>query len=421
MLSKSHPFFTLPPELHTRIFTLACTPVSAREGDTGTSYLAASLTGIALALVSKYVNAASAQARRWAVVLYGWRGILAFERCLGKNDIRTGRVHYLTLICDELPSDPTSLGLLTDGFGFLSPQSSSFDRNVEKLLLKVIAKILRIVGDDLYGLEIGFQAIEHLKDPIAYLSHSTGSPLSFPHLETMFYACPPSNAFPWDRGRTLGSNGTLFARSPVASLEMPRLSCPRLRELTVICNDPSTSDIFHDETQDEALEDTVEGNELRGIQATQSNFAAEYDGHLCSGFNLPGLFPSLITLILYASTPAQAWSAFDGDETVWNVGSPIVINANSFKSRASSSPACADHERDLWPPQKLRTVVLRPKAAWNEIWESLAEVARRQREEQTEIHEKRNDDGAGSADIEILVLKRGEQLGLKSDWRTAPA
>ncbi|KAF9071969.1 hypothetical protein BDP27DRAFT_1361408 [Rhodocollybia butyracea] len=411
-MTKTHPFFTLPPEIQTQIFTLACTPASTWGSTVGPSYLTASLTGISLSRVSKYINAVSAPVRRRAVVIYGWKAILAFEECLQSTSICTSRVRYLTLICDELPSDPTSLGIPANDTG---PRCST-NRKVERLLLEVIARILRIIGDDLHELEIGFQAIEHLKDPIAYLSHSSPqSPLSFSQLQTMFYACPPSNAFPWDMN--------VSASAPSDVSLFPHISCPRLYELTVICNDPSTAFQSGNETQDDGPEDAGDGP--REVENTQSNSTTEYDKRVPSDDSFPAPFPSLSTLTLIASTPEKALAALDEDEAAWDVGATVVINPKSLGTKTSTSVTATASEGNIWPPRELRTVVLRPKARWDERWESLADVVKRQREEEAEKEaekdKKKNDEGAeddgaedaGSAKLEILVLKPGEQLGMR--------
>ncbi|KIK71504.1 hypothetical protein GYMLUDRAFT_338178 [Collybiopsis luxurians FD-317 M1] len=210
-MANNHPFFSLPPELHTEIFTLTCSPSPTRVCTAGPSYYTAFTTGISLSRVSKYVNAASAPARYRSVVLYGWQEMLGFERMLAKYPPNHSRVRYMTLVADELPQDPSRL--LTKESYPLSAPSSSNKLGLERLLLDVIARILRAVGKDLYELEIGFQAIEHVKDPLAYLS--LPGPLCFPNLATMFYACSPSNTLPWGTPSSSLSPSPFSLSSPV--------------------------------------------------------------------------------------------------------------------------------------------------------------------------------------------------------------
>ncbi|KIK71484.1 hypothetical protein GYMLUDRAFT_33663 [Collybiopsis luxurians FD-317 M1] len=165
-------FFTLPIELHTQIFSLACSPSSCSSA---LSYYTAFYTGLALSLVSKYVHAASAPVRHQAVALYSWNEMVAFERTISSRRCNS-RVRYLSIICDELPRDPVLLQL---------EDAATTPQSLELTLLNVIKKILYAVSDGLYELEIGFQVIERIKDPLAYLSLS--GPLFFPCLEAMFF------------------------------------------------------------------------------------------------------------------------------------------------------------------------------------------------------------------------------------------
>ncbi|KAJ4471730.1 hypothetical protein C8J55DRAFT_151827 [Lentinula edodes] len=409
MTGSEHAFFTLPLELHIHIFTLACTPNSTKECTAGPSYYTAFYTGIALSLVCKYVRAASAPVRHRAVVIYGWREMLAFERILSNSQTRS-RVRYLTLVADELPQDPISLlsegSYATGSSSALSPPSTSqfcYKTGLERKLLEVVARILRGVGNDLYELEIGFQAIENIKDPLAYLS-LTGpgphSPLFFPCLDTMFYACPPSNAFPWGMSSKptpvintifTGSESTTFI--PVS----PNLTCPRLKELTVVCNDSTSTlqseildDQFPEYIPEEGAEEDTELREPSTTEETRNSVEASA-GLLDAEMNT-NKFPSLSRLTLFASTPAQALAAIDVEEAAWDVGSDFQIDICGLRRNITSTagPENPFETEGGTQSEEFHTVVLRPKARWNERWESLRDVARRQRE--AKVEEGKSDD-----------------------------
>ncbi|KAJ4470851.1 hypothetical protein J3R30DRAFT_3408117 [Lentinula aciculospora] len=426
MIGGGHAFFTLPPELHTHIFMLACTPNSTTEFTACPSYYTASYTGIALSRVSRYIRAASAPARHRAVVIYGWREMLVFEHILSSQ--MHSHVRYLTLVADELPQDS---GLLLSEYSSpaLSPRSSlqpCHKANLERMLLEVIARILRNVGNDLYELEIGFQAIENVQDPLAYLSFTGPNlPLFFPCLNTMFYACPPSNAFPW--GMTSQSQSTpainmnATASESSTTIPMPNLSCPHLKELTVVCNDSTTnfrsevlSDQISDDVAEEGTEEDTESREPLSTERTQES--EDIDVKLSDSETNDNRFPSLRRLTLLASTPAQALAALDVEEGAWDVGSNFRIDVDELK-RNITGTANSENLQDRASTEGstlsevLQTVILRPKTRWNERWESLRDVARRQREAEIE-QDVRDDDatGASESSLELLVLKPGEQF-----------
>ncbi|KAJ3769408.1 hypothetical protein FB446DRAFT_220392 [Lentinula raphanica] len=451
---NTHAFFTLPPEIHTHIFTLACTPNSTTGCVSGPSYCTASYTGIALSLVSKYIRAASAPTRYRAVVIYGWREMLAFERILSRLGHTHSRVRYLTLVADEMPQDPDSLlsecipsssnssSSSSSLSSALSPDSSGVSHKLisEQKLLQVIAKILRRVGRDLYELEIGFQAIENVESPLKYLSvtgtgpHSPHSPLFFPCLDTMFYACPPSNELPW--GMTSEPSSTpaihMIASStessgstanPDPDLVSPAFVCPRLKELTVVCNDSCTSNgHFSSDTPEEGTE---EEEDVEAGESLRDEDSADSEGVVDLEARTQTKFPSLVTLTLLASTPAQALATLDIEQVAWDVGSGFEINADGLRRNITSAASTEDYERaldaseteriaDTDGPGNLQFVILRPKTRWNERWESLREVARRQREDK--VVEGERSEGADCAksafgtEVDIFVLKPGEQF-----------
>ncbi|KAJ3761375.1 hypothetical protein EV360DRAFT_80287 [Lentinula raphanica] len=455
---NNHAFFTLPPEIHTHIFTLACTPNATRGCISGPSYCTASYTGIALSLVSKYIRAASAPARYRAVVIYGWREMLAFERILSRLGHTHSRVRYLTLVADEMPQDPDSLlsecvptssssnsssSSSSSSSSALSPNSSSGVSHKlisEQKLLQVIAKILRRVGRDLYELEIGFQAIENVESPLKYLSvtgtgpHSPHSPLFFPCLDTMFYACPPSNELPW--GMTSEPSSTpaihMIASStessgstanPDPDLVSPAFICPRLKELTVVCNDSCTSNgHFSSHTPEEGTE---EEEDVEAGESLRDEDSADSEGVVDLEARTQTKFPSLVTLTLLASTPAQALATLDIEQVAWDVGSGFEINADDLRRNITSAASTEEYEhildasetegsRSTDGPGNLRFVILRPKTRWNERWESLREVARRQREDKVEVGRSEGGDcalkGVSDARVDIFVLKPGEQF-----------
>lgn len=393
---EDHTFFTLPTELHTYIFTLACTPSSARICAVGPSYYTAFLTGLALSLVSKYFHIASAPARHRAVVIYGWQELLAFERVLltrPRTSTSCSRVRYLTLIADELPHPAL--------------QAKVNETELEESFLDAIARILRVVGKDLYELELGFQAIENIKDPLTYLSLSgPGSPLSFPTLETMFYACSPSNVLPWVTASTI-LNSSSPANTPQT---IPHILCPCLEELTVVCNTSTTSDglQFADAEQSGIHEYAAETLDGRGIITT----AAAEETHVHD--NEPPVIPimqvsqflCLKKLTILASTPKQALIALDTSEAAWDVGLTLGLHLGGLERKTKGEEK--NQEAGKWPPETLQTVILRPKSHWNERWASLRDVVRRQREEMEATRVRSDVFSEGL--FEIFVLKPGEQV-----------
>ncbi|KAJ3826882.1 hypothetical protein EV361DRAFT_952486 [Lentinula raphanica] len=467
---NNHAFFTLPPEIHTHIFTLACTPNATRGCISGPSYCTASYTGIALSLVSKYIRAASAPARYRAVVIYGWREMLAFERILSRLGHTHSRVRYLTLVADEMPQDPDSLlsecvpttssnsssSSSSSSSSALSPNSSSGVSHKlisEQKLLQVIAKILRRVGRDLYELEIGFQAIENVESPLKYLSvtgtgpHSPHSPLFFPCLDMMFYACPPSNELPWGMCMTSTKLSSSISAIPIhmittstesssgspanpdPDLVSPAFICPRLKELTVVCYDSCTSnghfssDVPEDGTEEE--EDMERGESLRDEAEGQATEDSEGGVVQDQDLGTQTKFPSLVTLTLLASTPAQALTTLDMGEVAWDVGSNFEIDVGGLRRNITNTASTEEYEhmldasetersRSTDGPGNLRFVILRPKTRWNERWESLREVARRQREDKVEVERSEGGDcalkGVLDARVDIFVLKPGEQF-----------
>ncbi|KAF5377149.1 hypothetical protein D9757_008799 [Collybiopsis confluens] len=223
MASCTPAFFTLPTELHTHIFTFACSPSDPNSG--AFSYCTAFSTGLALSLVSKYVRAASAPVRYRTTVLCSWDEMLAFERILSGPQISRSRVRYLSIICDEVLGD---IPLLLTG--------NVCPRTLECTLLDTVKQILYAAADDLYELDMGLQAISCITNPLAYLSFS-GS-LYFPQLERMFYACSPSNVLPW-----FTSNITYS--SPTRRLPGFPIICPRVKDLTVVCASSASVENFH--------------------------------------------------------------------------------------------------------------------------------------------------------------------------------
>ncbi|KAF9069339.1 hypothetical protein BDP27DRAFT_1421124 [Rhodocollybia butyracea] len=371
MASSDDGFFALPTEIHTEIFTIACSPSCFG----GSSDYAAFLTGISLSLVSKYVRAASAPARHRVVILYGWQQLLAFEGLIS-NPHTSSRVRYLTLICDELPRD-SSVSFL-----------SSSKAGAYEIMLGVIARLLRAVETDLYELELGFQAIEYVSDPLAFLS-----PLYFPNLGKMFYACPPSNSLPW------AMNGRSFSTAIIS---------PCLEELTVVLND-SVLDRDGFEADGLPFTEPTPGSHTARIGLDRmASVRLDLDCMPKNSFDSElrmGNFPSLTTLNLYASSPAGALAVLYMSEVTWSVGSTLIIGSGTkCKAKTSSSsitpwPYNFDSVKDeesIWPPKGLRTIILRPKRRWCEKWKSLRDVTKRRRELESELPE-------------IFVLKPGER------------
>ncbi|KAJ3994339.1 hypothetical protein F5050DRAFT_1775276 [Lentinula boryana] len=396
MAPSNHPFFTLPTELHTHIFILACTPSTARGCNTA-SYYIAFFTGKALSLVNKYFNATSAPARHRAVVLYGWREIYGFHRILSEPSYGAcacSCTRYLTLIADDLPQDPPLFSSIVEQVSAVT------------LMLDVIKSILYMVGHGLYELDIGLQAIECISNPLAYIS--LRGPLLFPHLTTLFFVCSPSNSPP-----SLLSMSTMTLSSMV-----PHLSCPRLKDLTFVCNDSpcKIGNIFEVHTlefPDEALQSRDEALPESGLDSTVTDTIPDYTTNH---------FPALARLTILASTPAQALAALNAIETTWDVGCTFDIDGGRImrqpRKTLASQTLSSGHRNGLWNLQT-GTIVLKPKACWSEKWESLRDVAKRQRETNVEQYG-RTDGISGDQDSEerkrsfcgdelnIFVLKPGE-------------
>ncbi|KAJ4470873.1 hypothetical protein J3R30DRAFT_3531592 [Lentinula aciculospora] len=342
--SSNHAFFSLPSELHTHIFMLACSPVPT-EGCTTASHFIASFTGKSLSLVSKYFSAASAPTRHRAAVLYGWREIYAFDRTLSEPSTVAGtrvRTHYLTLIADDLPQDSASL--------------SAFQKaRAEKLLLDAVKSI-----------------------PLAYLSQT--APLSFPRLETMFF---------------VSSSSPLVSSATIGSIA-PRLHCPRLKELTLVCNDsPFKIENF---LPGHGLVETVQP-ENGGIQNIIENIALTRDSTSkrtpCD--NDLNQFPSLTRLTILASKPVQALSVLNADEATWDVGCAFNIVSDNMKNTT-------------WCPRNLCTIVMKPRKCWNEKWESLRDIAKRQ-ETKMDPHGTGNQgERTFCTKLHVFVLKPGERI-----------
>ncbi|KAJ3894440.1 hypothetical protein GG344DRAFT_62997 [Lentinula edodes] len=237
----------------------------------------------------------------------------------------------------------------------------------------------------------------------------------------MFYACPPSNAFPWGMSSKptpvintvfTGSESTTFI--PVS----PNLTCPRLKELTVVCNDSTSTlqseildDQFPEYIPEEGGEEDTEPREPSTTEETRNSVEASA-GLLDVEMNT-NKFPSLARLTLFASTPAQALAALDVEEAAWDVGSDFQIDVCGLRRNITSTagPENPFETEGGTQSEEFHTVVLRPKARWNERWESLRDVARRQRE--ANVEKGKNDDDAKSAsetELEVFVLKPGEQL-----------
>ncbi|KAJ4471756.1 hypothetical protein C8J55DRAFT_563434 [Lentinula edodes] len=386
-LANNHAFFVLPPELHAHIFMLACSPSSA-AGCTTASHYIAFFTGNALSLVSRYFNFTSAPARHRTVVLYGWRQIYAFDRILSKQTVGAcahSRTCYLTLIADDLPKDPASL--LPEG----SLSQRGLDKTrVELLLLNVVATILKMVGNDLYELEIGFQAIEHVRNPLAYLSLK--GLLFFPRLEMIFFtslfgsACPVSDE--------------------TVSSTLAYLSCPHMKELTISCSSdsplktevPLGVDVASQTLQVHRIQD-LEMTVIDDISPSVSQVLASGNFEETQYTPYPKYFPSLTKLTILASTPAQALAALNVNESTWDVGCIFEIYGDSLFQDLPLKTQMTTH---VWPlrARNLRTIVLIPKTRWNEKWESLRDVAKRQRETNK----------AACSKLDLFVLRPGKQL-----------
>ncbi|KAJ3898818.1 hypothetical protein F5879DRAFT_979222 [Lentinula edodes] len=285
---------------------LACSPSSA-TGCTTASHYIAFFTGNALSLVSKYFNFTSAPARHRTVILYGWQQIYAFDRILSKQRVGVcahSRTCYLTLIADDLPKDPASL--LPEG----SLSQRGLDKTrVELLLLNVVATILKTVGNDLYELEIGFQAIEHVRNPLTYLSLK--GLLFFPRLEMIFFtslfgsACPVSDE--------------------TVSSTLAYLSCPHMKELTMSCSSdsplktevPLGLNVASQTLQVHRIQD-LEMTVIDNISPSQVLASENFEETQYTPY--PKYFPSLTKLTILASTPAQALSALNVNESTWDVG-----------------------------------------------------------------------------------------------------
>ncbi|KAF5377124.1 hypothetical protein D9757_008806 [Collybiopsis confluens] len=359
--SCTHAFFTLPTELHTHIFTFACSPSDPNSG--AFSYCTAFSTGLALSLVSKYVQAASTPVRYRTVVLCSWNQMLAFERVLSGPQISRSRVRYLSIICDEVPKDiPGLLPGLTC--------------TLECTLLDIIKQILYAAADDLYELDIGLQAISCIKNPLAYLSFS-GS-LYFPQLEKMFYACSPSNVLPWF------TNNITYS-SPTRCLSGFPIICPRVKDLTVVCASGVTSENFHHYISSE------------DAQEAKTEVAVPPQLGECS--DIGDQFPSLQTLTIHASTPEQALAAIlDEDGLAWEAGSTFRVNLPCMQKPGKSC---------TWPPRSLQTVVFRPKALWNERWDSLRDVLKGEEQSRTINEDKHAADDVAEMKLRIVVVKPG--------------
>ncbi|KAJ3739730.1 hypothetical protein DFH05DRAFT_1529979 [Lentinula detonsa] len=401
MAPSSRPFFTLPIELHTHIFILACTPSTA-HGCNAASYYIAFFTGKALSLVNRYFNATSAPARHRAIVVYGWQEIYGFHRLLSKPSYGACALsctRYLTLIADDLPQDRPLFSM--------NEQASA-----ETLMLDVIKSILHMVGNGLYELDIGLQAIECISNPLAYIS--LRGPLLFPHLTTLFFVCSPSN-----------SPLSLLSMSTMTlSAMVPHLSCPRLKDLTFVCNDLpcKIGNIFEARTlefPDEALQSGRDEGLVpeSGLDATVTDTIPDQPTNH---------FPALARLTILASTPAQALAALNAIETTWDdVGCTFDIDGDRIMHQPritlASQTLSSGHRNGLWNLQT-GTIVLKPKACWSEKWESLRDVAKRQRETNVEQYsgwthgiigdrdsEERERSFRGD-ELKIFVLKPGEQL-----------
>ncbi|KAJ3913163.1 hypothetical protein F5877DRAFT_71793 [Lentinula edodes] len=113
----------------------------------------------------------------------------------------------------------------------------------------------------------------------------------------------------------------------------------------------------------------------------------------------PKYFPSLTKLTILASTPAQALSALNVNESTWDVGCIFEIYGDSLSQDLPLKSQMTTH---VWPlrARNLRTVVLIPKTRWNEKWESLRDVAKRQRETNK----------AACSKLDLFMLRPGEQL-----------
>ncbi|KAJ3820295.1 hypothetical protein F5878DRAFT_620031 [Lentinula raphanica] len=399
-----HPFFILPPELHTHIFHLACSPCTAVQGSTTSSHYIASFTGKALSLVCKYFHAVAAPALHRAVVLYGWQEIDNFHCMLSPTTCRTtcshvNRTRYLTLIADDLPPNTSAVR------SSLSSPTGFGRAAVETLLLDIIRSILSMIGDGLYELEIGFQAVECIEDPLTYLSLK--GPLIFPNLKTLFFASSPS--FLPAMTMSVASMGTY-------------LSCPQLEDMTVVYNDltvkpsslaacsvePPRDMLLEQHAVDSPLGLCVSRNTKR-LGGTYDNCGVE-----CHGF------PALQNLTILASTPAQALSALNANEATWSRGCTFDINGLGPLENQNRSISVSQHMPDCSTKfPNLQNVVLRPRLIWNEIWGSLREVAKIQLENSPGRYDCYSSMRDGIQALEssmcgkkpiVFVLKPGEQL-----------
>ncbi|KAJ3894424.1 hypothetical protein GG344DRAFT_62985 [Lentinula edodes] len=367
-LANNHAFFVLPPELHAHIFMLAC--------------------------ISRYFNFTSAPARNRTVVLYGWRQIYAFDRILlrVRNEMKDSSSYggfsrlfspYWDCHVYDLPKDPASL----------LPEGSLLQRGLDKtrvelLLLNVVATILKTVANDLYELEIGFQAIEHVRNPLAYLSLK--GLLFFPRLEMIFFtslfgsACPVSDE--------------------TVSSTLAYLSCPQMKELTIGCSSdsplktevPLGLDFASQTLQVHRIQD-LEMTVIDNISPSQVLTSENVEETQYTPY--PKYFPSLTKLTILASTPAQALAALNVNESTWDVGCIFEIYGDSLSQDLPLKSQMTTH---VWPlrARNLRTVVLIPKTRWNEKWESLRDVAKRQRETNK----------AACSKLDLFVLRPGEKL-----------
>ncbi|KAE9397994.1 hypothetical protein BT96DRAFT_921099 [Gymnopus androsaceus JB14] len=317
LAKEDHVFFTLPPKLHTHIFTLACSPSSTCDSTVRLPYYAAF-------------------------------GILAFECIVSCTSTGTGsrsRIRYLTLVADKLPQDVSA---------FPQHQFSGIKDKVEveRLLLEVIARILRVVGEDLYKLELGFQVIKNIKDPLGYLL-------------------------------LLGPGFVLFSPFDEPSTPwIPHMSCPCLEELMVVCSGSITTENWHAKETGTIEDDGAIVNSTTGDM----------------------------------NNAEQALAALDVSEAAWDVRSALAIDVGGLGHKVGSPEPLPTlfledkNIRSTWPPLALQTIVLQPKSHWNERWASLHDVVKRQQEE-TEMETECNEEAKSAPDarFEISVLKPGEQ------------
>jgi len=227
------------------------------------------------------------------------------------------------------------------------------EKKRERFFLHTLFNMLRLLSPTLLELELSLQAIQspsffsHVGCPSnvwPYQNHPAG-PLEFPKLTYLFYACPPSGVLPWslvtcqrilqphiEGAPTSDTSSDLLAEET----EHVPFSCPRLMDLTVVCDDsqagdPDESIVVEEEDEDEATYETE-----RRPSEEQADYSGLEDENLlvqsqCSP--LTSLAPSLHTVTLLASTPAKAITA------VYSASSITAVYSASSIADSTSIPS----------------------------------------------------------------------------------